>query len=60
MTRTFREARRYAIARWERDYLLRLLKKSRGNVSRAARLAGVSRSTLVRALQRVALEGIAA
>jgi len=60
VTRTFREARRYAIARFERQYLTALLKRSRGNLSRAARLAGVNRSTIYRALQRVALEGIAA
>jgi two-component system, NtrC family, response regulator GlrR len=58
--KSFRAARRDALAKFERDYLLRLLKRSRGNLARAARLAGVNRSTIYRAVQRLALREIRA
>ncbi|MBN2907292.1 MAG: hypothetical protein JXJ18_11340, partial [Rhodobacteraceae bacterium] len=46
------EARR----RFERDYLARLLRITRGNVSRAARLAGRNRTEMYKLLGRHDLE----
>jgi transcriptional regulator of acetoin/glycerol metabolism len=40
------------IARFEKEYLSRILHETEGNVSEAARLAGVNRATLYRLLER--------
>ena len=44
--------RRKVLLGFERDYLLRLLRENNGNVSAAARQAGVNRRTLYRLLER--------
>lgn len=48
----FRSAKAAAIASFERDYLTRLLKEARGNVSAAARLACTDRRVLGRMLKK--------
>jgi two-component system response regulator AtoC len=53
----FREAKRKTVDHFERTYLTRALARSRGNVSRAARRAGMPRQVLQRLLQRHDLKG---
>lgn len=48
----FREAKARVIAEFEREYLRDLLRRSRGNVSLAARLAGKERSRLNRLIRK--------
>ena len=55
--RTFHEAKDRLIANWERAYVADLLKRTRGNVSRAARVAGLDRVSLHRLIKK---HGIAA
>jgi DNA-binding NtrC family response regulator len=45
-----------ALQAFERDYLVGLLKRTRGNVSQAAQLAGVSRPSLHRKIQMLAID----
>ncbi|WP_437572373.1 sigma 54-interacting transcriptional regulator [Sorangium sp. So ce542] len=56
----FKEAKEAIIDRFERDYLAALLEWSNGNVSRAARKAGLDRMYLHRLLQRHGLRRAAA
>ncbi len=42
----FKEAKRTLIDEFEKDYLLRLLKRTGNNLSRAAALAGIERHYL--------------
>ncbi|MBI2151088.1 MAG: hypothetical protein HYU27_10865 [Acidobacteria bacterium] len=44
----FRETQRQVLTQFERSYLEQLLARSEGNMSRAAREAGMKRSTLYR------------
>jgi DNA-binding NtrC family response regulator len=53
----FREAKQQAVAEFERTYLTAALTHSRGNISRAARRAGMPRQVLQRLLQRHGLKG---
>ena len=53
---TFRALKRLAIATFERDYLIRLLLESRGNVTRAARAAGKERRGLGKLLKKHQLD----
>jgi two-component system response regulator HydG len=48
----FNDARKLAQQRFERAYLIRLLKRTRGNISDAARRAGLDRSNFRRILSR--------
>lgn len=50
--RTFREAKQEVVDRFEREYLARLLDEHDGNVSQAARAAGVARSHFITLLQK--------
>jgi DNA-binding NtrC family response regulator len=54
---TFQEARQKVLDAFERDYLEALLKKNEGNVSKAAREAGLARSAFYRLLDRHQLPG---
>ena len=45
-----------AILNFEREYFTRLLEKHRGNVSRAAREAGISRQNVFEKLKRLGIE----
>ena len=49
----FRIAKTLLVERFERQYITRLLRATRGNVAEAARRAGVDRVTLFRAIQRL-------
>ena len=46
------EAKRLATAEFERRYLVRVMERSRGSVSEAARLSGLDRTNFRRLLQR--------
>ena len=48
----FREAKAYAVAEFERAYVMELLARTQGNVSLAARLAGKERSRLARLVRK--------
>jgi len=49
-------ARDRLVAEFERHYLIQVLTQARGNMSRAARAAGVDRTTLYRLLERHGLD----
>ena len=51
----FRRARDAALNEFERRYFTRLLRRTEGNLSEAARLAGLDRSNLRRALARLGM-----
>jgi DNA-binding NtrC family response regulator len=53
---TFREAKAHAIAEFERHYLSRLLARTRGNISLAARLSGKERSRLCKLVKKYGLD----
>ncbi|MDT8340076.1 MAG: sigma-54 dependent transcriptional regulator [Longimicrobiales bacterium] len=48
----YHSAREEMLARFEEHYLSRILKRSNGNISGAARLAGVDRTTLYRLMEK--------
>jgi two-component system, NtrC family, nitrogen regulation response regulator GlnG len=48
----FREAKERLIASWERDYVLQLLRRAGGNVSKAAREGGLDRVYLHRLIKK--------
>ena len=48
----YHETRERVMARFEREYLVWVLQETEGNVSEAARVAGVNRATLYRLLER--------
>jgi DNA-binding NtrC family response regulator len=52
----FKEARAQALGAFELDYLRRILRQSRGNVSAAARLAGTERRMFGRLLKKYAID----
>jgi DNA-binding NtrC family response regulator len=49
---SFHDAKDKVIAHFEREYLIRLTNRTGGNMSRAARLAGVDRTTLYRLMEK--------
>lgn len=49
---TFREAKEGVIKQFERDYLIQVMASAQGNVSRAARLAGMQRRDFQRLLRK--------
>jgi DNA-binding NtrC family response regulator len=51
-TGPYHETRERVMTRFERDYLAQVLQETEGNVSEAARVAGVNRATLYRLLER--------
>jgi DNA-binding NtrC family response regulator len=51
-TRAYHETRERVMAKFEKDYLTQVLQETQGNVSEAARVAGVNRATLYRLLER--------
>jgi DNA-binding NtrC family response regulator len=53
--RPFHEAKDEVVARFERDYLGDLLRRADGNISQAARLAGLERKYLYKLLDRAGL-----
>ncbi len=56
----FREAKRRAVERFERDYLERCLRLAEGNISRAARAAGIDYKNFYTKLQRYGIDPAAA
>jgi len=54
----FHEAKEQLVSAWERDFVLSLLKRAGGNVSRAAREAGMDRVYLHRLMKKHGLGGI--
>jgi transcriptional regulator with PAS, ATPase and Fis domain len=52
MNESFHNAKDQLIAHFEREYLLRLTARTGGNMSRAARLAGIDRTTLYRLMEK--------
>ncbi len=49
-------AKRHWVEAFEREYLIALLKKHQGNISQAAKTAGVDRKTIHRLLKRYRIE----
>ena len=56
MRESYHVARDRVIAKFERGYLEELVRAAEGNMSRAARLAGVDRTTLYRLMERHGLQ----
>ncbi|QJA05482.1 sigma-54-dependent Fis family transcriptional regulator [Thermosulfurimonas marina] len=54
--KTYHQAKREALDRFAREYLERLLRSTQGNISQAARLAGLKRQSLQRMLRRYGLQ----
>lgn len=52
----FHVAKDLVIAQFEKDYLVRLISRAGGNMSKAARLAGIDRTTLYRLMDKHALQ----
>ncbi len=52
MDADYHTAREMVLARFEKDYLEHVVRESRGNISDAARMAGVDRTTLYRMMDR--------
>jgi DNA-binding NtrC family response regulator len=52
LNESFHNAKEQVIAHFEREYLLRLTARTGGNMSRAARLAGIDRTTLYRLMEK--------
>ena len=48
----YHPAKEQILSRFEKEYLKRLVKRAGGNMSRAARIANVDRTTLYRLLER--------
>ena len=55
-TQSYHAAREQVVAQFERRYLSALVKRAGGNMSKAARLAGVDRTTLYRLMERHGLQ----
>ena len=53
----FHEAKDALVARFEREYLEDLVKRADGNLSQAARIAGLERKFLYKLLERAGLRG---
>jgi len=49
---SYHEAREQMLAHFEKDYITRLVARTSGNMSRAARIANVDRTTLYRMMER--------
>jgi DNA-binding NtrC family response regulator len=54
--RPFHEAKSDAISYFEQEYLKAVLAKTRGNISQAARIAGIDRKTIHRMLDKYAID----
>ena len=56
IARSFSEAKATAIAQFERAYVTELLRRTKGNISLAARLCGKERSRLTKLVKKYGLE----
>ncbi len=54
---SFKQAKQHAVESFEREFLLELLKRNEGYMSRAAREAGVDRKTIERMVKKHSLRG---
>jgi transcriptional regulator of acetoin/glycerol metabolism len=54
----FREAKERLIASWERDYVVQLLRRAGGNVSKAAREGGLDRVYLHRLIKKYSIANV--
>ncbi len=54
---SFKQAKQHAVESFEREFLLELLKRNEGYMSRAAREAGVDRKTIERMVKKHGLRG---
>jgi transcriptional regulator with GAF, ATPase, and Fis domain len=54
----FREAKERLIASWERDYVMQLLRRAGGNVSKAAREGGLDRVYLHRLIKKYGIANV--
>jgi two-component system response regulator AtoC len=54
---SFKQAKQQAVEAFERNFLLDLLKRNEGHMSRAAREAGVDRKTIERMVKKHGLRG---
>ncbi len=54
---TFKEAKERWVSSFEKDYLVALLKKSRGNISHAAREADIDRKSFRKLMRKYGIEG---
>ena len=52
MDSDYHTAREVVLARFEKDYLEHIVRETGGNLSDAARMAGVNRTTLYRMMER--------
>jgi transcriptional regulator of acetoin/glycerol metabolism len=52
MSRPFHDAKQALIDRFEREYLAQLVTRAEGNMSEAARRAGIDRTTLYRLMDK--------
>jgi DNA-binding NtrC family response regulator len=55
----FHDAKAEAISQFEKEYLRALLARTRGNISQAARVAGIDRKTIHRMLDKYEISGAA-
>jgi two-component system response regulator AtoC len=55
---SFKQAKQHAVEAFERNFLLELLKRNEGHMSRAAREAGVDRKTIERMVKKHGLRGL--
>jgi two-component system response regulator AtoC len=56
-TGSFKQAKQHAVESFERGFLIDLLKRNDGHMSRAAREAGVDRKTIERMVKKHGLRG---
>jgi len=56
LAQSYHEAREKVIAQFERRYIEELVAAAEGNMSKAARIAGVDRTTLYRLMERHGLQ----
>ena len=57
LTRTFKDAKERWVSTFERDYILTLLKKNKGNISHAAREADIDRKYFRKLMKKYGIEG---
>ena len=56
LNQDYHTAREQVLAEFEKSYLQRIVRTARGNMSDAARIAGVDRTTLYRLMQKHGLD----
>jgi two-component system nitrogen regulation response regulator GlnG len=54
--KTFKDAKRFIVDDFEKEYLVQLLERHKGNISAAAREAGINRNHIHRLVRRLAID----